>query len=201
MACAENDSNKHGTKGVICWNLSVALWNSLQNADLWRQGISCSSGLQGRTALSNKEVLAEKAKGWGNCSIHHIADIPKKYSKHGFWLGGHMQIPRDGKKKGKMAPWYYSCWHVLNPFPTVGWGTWVFMCNNKDKEGGALLLTDRPTGCSWSQIPQDAKARVWRRKSFIPKESSFQGTKRSWASFFYSATWVFPRECKPKFGV
>lgn len=68
------------------------------------QGISCSSGLQGRTALSSKEVLAEKATGWGNCSIHHIADIPKKYSKHGFWLGGHMQIPRDGKKREK--------WHL-----------------------------------------------------------------------------------------
>lgn len=48
------------------------------------QGISRSSGLQERTALSSKEVLAEKAKGWGNCSVHHIADIPKKYSKHGF---------------------------------------------------------------------------------------------------------------------
>lgn len=46
--------------------------------------MSCSSGLQERTALSSKEVLAEKAKGWGNCSSHHIADIPKKYSKHGF---------------------------------------------------------------------------------------------------------------------
>lgn len=61
------------------------------------QGISRSSGLQERTAPSSKEVLAEKAKGSGNCDITQHS--PKILETWLLTKGPHAEILQDGEKK------------------------------------------------------------------------------------------------------
>lgn len=169
--CPENNSTRHGTKVSSAGCSSVALWNSLKCRP-GDESISGSSSLQERTAPSSQEVLVRRLRGWEAALLHswHSQEILETWP---LIRGPHAAIPQDGK--GKTAPWYYSSWHVLNPLPIVQWGSQVFTCNSKDQEGDALLLTDRLTGCSWSQTPQKARPGYEEWKAPFPKNQAPRG--------------------------